>query len=112
VSLDRVAWPDRDEVAGVVGCSLPDSAMGSLGVVVLDVFLEQLPELAFVPDDGSVQEFVAQCSNPSFGVRVCLGRSWRYPNCCDVGPCEDSVEGAGELSGTISNDEPKPMTVS
>ncbi len=40
VSLDRLTWSDRDDVSGVVGCSLVDSAVGSMCVVVLDVFLE------------------------------------------------------------------------
>ncbi len=111
MSLDPVAWSDRDDVVGVVGCSLADSSVWPLGVVVLDVFLEQASELVFVPDDGSVQEFVAQRAHPSFGKRVCLGRSRRYPNSCDVGPCKDSVEGAGELSGSVADHEPKPMTV-
>jgi hypothetical protein len=110
-SLDPIVWSDRCDVAGVVGCSLADSAMGPTGVVVLDVFAEQFSELVFVPDDGPVQEFVAQGSDPSFGVRVGLWRSRRYPDGSDSGPCEDVVVWADELSGTISNHESKPMTV-
>jgi hypothetical protein len=66
--------------------------------------------LVFVPDDGSVEEFVAQGSDPSFGVGVCLRRARWYPDGGDAGPCEDGVEPAGELSGSVSDHEPKPMT--
>ena len=80
-------------------------------VVVLEVFLEQLLELVFVPDDGAVEEFVAECPDPSFG--VCVGL--RRPRWCsdrgDFGSGEDSVEGSGELSGTIANQEPEPVMV-
>ncbi len=30
--------PDRDDIGGVVWCSLVDSAVGPVGVVVVDVF--------------------------------------------------------------------------
>ena len=71
--IDPMVWSDRCDVAGVIGCSLIDAPVGSTGVVVLDVFAEQASELALVPDDGSVQEFAAQCSDPSFGECVGLG---------------------------------------
>ena len=67
--------------------------------------------MAFIPDDGAVQEFVAQGAHPSFCVRVCLGRSRWYPDCGDAGPGEDGVVWAGELSGSVSDYEPKPTTV-
>lgn len=67
MTLDWLAWPDRGDVFGVVWCSLVDSAVGPTGVLVLDVVLEQSSELAFVPDDGSVQEFMAQSAHLSFG---------------------------------------------
>ena len=41
-ALDRVAWPDGDDIVVVVWCSLIDAPVGSMRVVVLDVFLEQL----------------------------------------------------------------------
>jgi len=43
-----LAWADRDDFSGVVGCSLVDSAVGPMGVVVVDVFLEESSELVFV----------------------------------------------------------------
>lgn len=46
--------------------------MRAVLVVVLDVLGEEPPELAFVPDDGAVEEFVAEGPYPSFSVRVGL----------------------------------------
>ena len=105
VLLDRLAWPDRGDIVCVVGCSLPDSAVGPVVVVVVDVFLEQPAELAFVPDDCSIQQFVAEGADPSLGERVGLRRSRRDPNGGDARCCEDCVEGLGELPGSISNQE-------
>lgn len=67
--------------------------------------------MGFVPDDGAVQELVAQGFDPSFGVRVCLRRPRWDPDRGDPGPGEDGVEGTRELSGSISDHESKPMTV-
>ncbi len=70
VTSDRVASFDIDDIAVVVGCSLVESAVGSVGVVVLDVVVEKPFELVFVPDDGAVEEFVAEGPDPLLGVRV------------------------------------------
>jgi hypothetical protein len=48
-----------------------ESSVRAMAVVVLDVFLEQVSELVFVPDDGAVEEFVTESAHPSFG--VCVG---------------------------------------
>ena len=77
---------------------------------MLDVFFEELAELALVPDDGSVEEFVTECPDPSFGVCVCLRRAWWCSDCGDAGSGEDGVEGPGELSGAVSDQELERMT--
>ena len=71
VSFDRLACADRGDVGGVVGCPLVEPSVRAMAVVVLEVFLEQLSELVFVPDDGAIEEFVTESAHPSFGVRVC-----------------------------------------
>ncbi len=76
-TLDRLACADRGVVSGVVGRSLVDSSVGSVGVVMLDVLFEECSELAFVPGDRPVQEFVAQCSDPAFRVCIRLRRTGR-----------------------------------
>ena len=44
LTLDRVVWPDWDNVGGVVGCVV--NAAVAVLVVVLDVLDEQRPESA------------------------------------------------------------------
>ena len=55
-TLDRVAWADRDNVGGVVGCTLVDSAVGAVAVVVVDVVDEQRTQLFLVPDNRAVEQ--------------------------------------------------------
>ena len=70
-----------------------------MGVVVLDVVEDETFELAFVPDDGSVEEFASQGSDPSFGERVRDGRSdWGLEDLEFFGS-EDLVERADEPGG-------------
>ena len=111
MTLDRLVCADRGDVGGVVGCSLVESSVRATVVVVLDVFLEELLELVFVSDDGAVEEFVTECPDPPFGVCVGLRRPRRCSDRGDCGSGEDSVEGSGELSGTIANQEPEPVMV-
>ena len=73
MSWDRLAFADRDDVLSVVGCSLAESLVWPMRVVVLDVLIEEPSELALVPDDCSIQQLMAQSSYPPLGVRVGLG---------------------------------------
>ncbi len=75
-SFDPLAWADRDDIGGVVGCALVDSAMGAVLVVVLEVRDNQGSELFLVPNDFAVAQFVSNCAGPSFGVGVRTGRPW------------------------------------
>ena len=43
--------------------SLVQGAVGAMGVVVVDVLDDQRSELVFIPDQGPVQEFVANGAN-------------------------------------------------
>lgn len=56
----------------------------------------QLSELALVPDDGSVQELVAQSPNPSFGVCVCMTSS------CSMHDTPAAVVRIGVVCGATS----------
>ena len=69
-------------------------------------------ELLLVPDDGSVQELVAERPYPSFGEGVRLRRTWRDSNGGDARCCEHGVVGAGELSGSVSDQASERMVVS
>ena len=66
--------------------------MGTVADVVLDVLDEQCSELALLPDDRWVEEFVAEGADPSLGVRVRLWRARRDPYLCDPRIRENVVE--------------------
>jgi len=69
VSSDLLAGPVRDDVA-IVRRALTKGAVGAVGVVVLDVLVQQLFELSVVPDEGAVAEFASRGADPTFRVRV------------------------------------------
>lgn len=51
MSFDRLAWADRHDVDFVVRCTLVDTTVGAVTVVLVDVLDDQRPDLTFVPDD-------------------------------------------------------------
>ncbi len=111
VSSHRLAWPDRGDVLVVVGRSLAQCPVWAVTVVVVEVLVEEPPELPFVPDDCQVQEFVTERPDPSFGEHVGLGRSWWCPDGGDAGTSEDGVERCGELTGAVADQEPERVIV-
>ena len=77
--------------------------MGSVLVVVVDVVADESFELVLVPDDGSVEEFASDRSDPSFGEGVghrCADRGFED---LEALGSEDLVEGGGELAAAIAN---------
>ena len=73
-----------------------------MGVVVGDVAGDESFELLLVPDDGAVEEFSSDRSDPSFGERVRYwGSNWGLEDLEAFGS-EDLVEGGGELAATIA----------
>ena len=88
-----------------------DPTVWAVLVVVVDVVDEQTAELVVVPDDGAIEELVTECADPPVRVCVCLSGSWRGPCRGDPRACEDVVEGSGELSGAVAEQEPEPVTV-
>ena len=79
-ALDRPADVDHRRRCTVVGgCSLAEVAVGWVFVAVLDEVVEESLELVLVPDQGAVEEFVADGADPSFGEGVrmwCAGWGW------------------------------------
>lgn len=69
VLFDRWAGPGCDG-GDVVGWALVQRAVGPMLVVVVDVLAEQSAELALVPDDRPVQQFVAHGAHPPLRERV------------------------------------------
>ena len=56
---------------------LMEGAVGTVAVVVVDVVDDEPLELALVPDDGAVEQFSADGSDPAFGGGVCHeGTDW------------------------------------
>jgi len=64
VSSARSAGPMFDDIA-IVGCALMQSAVGSVGVVVRDVLVQEPVEVRAVPDQGAVEEFAAHRADPT-----------------------------------------------
>jgi hypothetical protein len=69
VLSDRLAGAELDNVSAV-GRSLTELAVRAMPVVVLDVVVELVPEVASAEDDGAVEEFAANRADPSFRVGV------------------------------------------
>jgi len=105
VSSDRLAGPVRDDVAQV-GCALSEAAVGSVGVVVLDVLAEESLEVRAVPDECAVEELAANSPDPSFGVAVRDRCVWRCADDRRAFAAEHVVEPVEELAGTVTDHEP------
>ena len=67
-----VADVDFGRVSVVAGCWLVEASVGTVLVVVLDELCEEVMELALVPDQGPVEELVANGADPSLseGIRL------------------------------------------
>ena len=104
VSSNRLAGPELDNISAVGGL-LVQAAVGAVPVVVLDVVVEQVPEVASAEDDGAVKELAANRADPSFGVGVRDGRVRRGANDRGALAAEDLVEAGDELAGTVADEE-------
>ena len=93
------------------GGALVDAAVGAVVVVVLEVLDEQLVELAFVPDQGAVEQFGSGGVHEAFSGGVDAGRSgWGVDHVEPVG-IEDLVERGYEHGGVVSDQEPEPVDI-
>ena len=107
VSSDRSAGPILDNCSGV-RCALAEPTVGSVLVVVLEVFAEELFALLVVPDERAVEELAADRADPSFRVRVRDRRVRRGTNDRRALAAEHLIERAGKLFGTVADQEPDP----
>ena len=80
--------------------------MRPVGVVVVDVVGDESFELVLVPDEGAVEEFAAQGPDPSFGERVCYGRSDGGLEDLEAFGAEDLVEAVDELATSVTDQRP------
>jgi hypothetical protein len=92
--------------AAIVGCALPEASVGPVRVVVLDVLVQALFELAAIPDEGEVEEVAAHGADPAFHIRVRdRGARWRADDRRSVAS-QDLVEAGDELACTVADQEP------
>jgi len=105
-SSDLLVEFDHGRVALIVGCSLAETTVGSVLVVVGHELFEEPTQLALVPDQGPVQEFVADGANPAFGEGVgSRSAGWDGD---DAGPDrgEHVIESPRVLAGAVADHEP------
>ena len=105
-----IGWPGPiAATVGPSGCSLAEGAVRPVGVVVLDVVVEEAAELVLVPDEGAVEEFVADRAHPPLRERVRLRRAWRRRDRLGADGAEHVVEAGRVLAGAVVDDEADPL---
>ena len=110
-AADRPAEFEHFGVVLVVGCLLVEASMRAVLVVVLHELVEQPVELALVPDQGSVEQFVSDAADPAFRKGIGFwGAWWGGDRVCTDGS-EDVVEGPGVLASAVMDDEPDRLLV-
>jgi hypothetical protein len=82
-------------------------AVGSSAVVVPDVGREYHTHVPLIEDQHAVGEFGSQGADESFGKTVRPRTTWRNSDHADAHIFEDRVERRGELSGSVSDEEPE-----
>jgi hypothetical protein len=92
---------ERDDVRIVGGCAQVQGAVGSAGVVVLEVFVEDVFEVGLAEEEHAVSAFGSHGADPAFGVGVHSGALGCGVQYLDVLGIEDGVERVGELSGPV-----------
>jgi len=90
---------------------LVDPTMRPVAVVVVEVLDEQLAELAFVPDQGAVEQFGSGGADEALGGCVGAWRSGWGVDDVELVRREDLVERGDEHGGVVSNQEPEPIDV-
>ena len=81
--------------------------MRPLIVVVPHILVEHSLKLASAPDQHPVQTLLSDRPHPALGERVGVGRLDRCRDDLDIVGGKDVVEGAGELTVTVTNKEPR-----
>ena len=89
----------RAKVAGTVRSST---------VVVPNVFREHHTQVPLAEDQYTVGEFGSDRAYEPFSETVRPRTTRRNPDYADADVREDSIEGRGELTGPISDEEPEP----
>jgi len=74
-------------------------------IVMSLVFVQDLPQMSLVPDQGAVQELTAASADPAFGDRVHARRPDVAEDGPDPGVGEDRVERRGEVGAAVADHE-------
>jgi hypothetical protein len=93
-----VGWSWRAKFAGTVWAST---------VVVLDVLGEHYMQVPLTEDQYPVSEFGSDRADEPFCETIRLLTSRRNPDDADADVSKDSIEGGGELTGPIPDEEPE-----
>lgn len=75
--------------------------MRPVGVVVIDVDVQDALKLPAAADQEPVEAVAADGADPTFGERVCLRRAKRGADYLNALALEDVVEGTAELAVTV-----------
>ena len=108
MSLDWFGQTNRSDLFAR-WCSLSERALRAMLVLVLYLLLQDCPELAFAPDDRSVQHLVADDAHPSLCKGVRSGRDGRGGDWFRPDRGEHVIEAAGLLVAAIVDDEANCM---
>ena len=111
VGCRLIGCPGRYSTTPQSPGALPEAAVGSVRVVVLDVLAQELFELAAVPDQGAVEELAAHGADPAFRVRVRDRCAWWRADDGRAVAAEDLVERGDELAGAVADQEPDRAVV-
>ena len=84
---------------------MPEGAVRAVCVVVCLVLAEDRQEVALIPDQRAVEQFPAAATDPALRDRVRAGRlDWAAQD-PDPGTGEHRVEGSGELTVSVAEQE-------
>jgi hypothetical protein len=81
--------------------------MGPMRVVMPHVFVQNMQQMALVPDQRPVQQFVAAALDPPFHDGIHSGRPDAAEHNLDAYVGEDLVEQGGELAVAIADEVPR-----
>ena len=84
--------------------------MGPVLVVEVLEFPQRMQEVALVPDERAIQQFVPAGLHPAFHDRIHSRHLDPAEHDLDPGVREDVVEQGGELAVTVPDQEPRPVS--
>jgi hypothetical protein len=90
---------------------LLERAMGSVAVVVGDVFAQYAIEMALRDDQDPVEALAADAADPAFGVRFGLRRGDGRSDHFDPVRAAERVEGLGQFDVAVADQNPRSFAL-